>query len=98
MVYLISFRNDLSDAVKEFESCFEEYGKTPMLYDMLCRLSKNTDHSLLEKVLSIGRKCHGVANTNVMYVMALAECNLSSQLLKVVQVSKSTFVIYNDSA
>ena len=78
--------------MKEFEDCFKTYKKTPLAYELMLNLAAlvqadNSKLKQLERVVEICRKAHTPRNANVMFVVALAECNLEKQLQTVLRVS-----------
>lgn len=93
------YRDDLGGAVKEFEDCFKTYKKTPLAYELMMNLAvaaqkDDSKSKQLERVLEICREVHTPRNTNVMFAVALAECNLEKQLLNLLHVSINYPCVY----
>lgn len=80
------FKGDLDGAVKEFEDCVETYKKTPLAYELMMNLARaaqsdNSKSKQLERIVEMCREIHTPRNADVMFAVALAECNLEKQLL-----------------
>lgn len=78
-------KNDLTQALKEFENAALNYKCTPLKNEIIQRLISTEDSENLQKVIDITTEIHGEANTLYELAVCLLSCDRVKQAKKILE-------------
>lgn len=78
-------RNDLEEAMKEFEWCSQQHHMTPWKTELACMLIQKEDANNLQKLTDLSTKVHGEVNSLYDLVFAFVECGRIRQARKILE-------------
>ncbi|CAL8088007.1 unnamed protein product [Orchesella dallaii] len=81
--YLV--KEDLPNALQEFDRCVREYRVTPWKQELFCRFIKLEDADNLQKVMDLSTSIHGEVNSMYDLVFAFIDCGKVRQARKILE-------------
>ncbi|PSN31581.1 hypothetical protein C0J52_21546 [Blattella germanica] len=78
-------RNDLPQAMEQFEWCCQKYRATPWKSELACKMIQAEDAASLQKLTDLSTQVHGEVNSLYDLVFAFIECGRIRQARKILE-------------